>query len=36
MASDNATNGYWMAAADGGVFTFGGAKYMGRLVSSAG
>jgi hypothetical protein len=36
MAPDNATNGYWMAAADGGIFTFGGAVYMGRLVSSAG
>jgi len=36
MAPDNATNGYWMAAADGGIFTFGGASYLGRLVSSAG
>ena len=26
MAADNATNGYWMAAADGGIFTFGGAS----------
>jgi hypothetical protein len=35
MAADNATNGYWMAAADGGVFTFGGATYYGRVVSSS-
>jgi len=36
MAVDNGTNGYWMAAADGGIFTFGGATYFGRVVSTAG
>jgi hypothetical protein len=25
-----------MAAADGGIFTFGGAAYLGRLVNSLG
>jgi hypothetical protein len=33
IAADNTTNGYWLAAADGGIFTFGGASYMGRLVA---
>ena len=33
MAPDNTTNGYWLAAADGGIFTFGGASYMGRVES---
>jgi hypothetical protein len=33
MAPDNATNGYWLAARDGGIFTFGGAAYLGRVVS---
>ena len=34
MAPDNATNGYWLAAADGGIFTFGGATFLGRLVDT--
>ena len=36
MASDNATNGYWLAAADGGIFTFGGAAFLGRVETSGG
>ena len=36
MAADSVTNGYWMAAADGGIFTFGGASYFGRVVSTEG
>ena len=35
MAPDNTTNGYWFAAADGGIFTFGGASYMGRVESGS-
>jgi hypothetical protein len=34
MAADNVTNGYWLAAADGGIFTFGGASFLGRLLGS--
>ena len=35
MAPDDATNGYWLAAADGGIFTYGGASYLGRIESQA-
>jgi hypothetical protein len=34
MAPDNVTNGYWLAAADGGIFTFGGASFLGRITGS--
>jgi hypothetical protein len=35
MAPDNETSGYWLAAADGGIFTFGGASYLGRIETSS-
>jgi hypothetical protein len=31
VASDPAGQGYWLAASDGGVFTFGGAKFYGSM-----
>src|ERR1700676_1387816 len=31
IASTPTGNGYWLAAADGGVFTFGDAKYYGSV-----
>ncbi|MHB8294155.1 MAG: hypothetical protein ACYDH5_05915 [Acidimicrobiales bacterium] len=31
MAVDPATGGYWLVAADGGVFSFGSARFYGRL-----
>jgi len=32
MANEDLNGGYWLVAQDGGVFTFGGASYFGRLV----
>jgi hypothetical protein len=32
MAADPATGGYWLVAADGGIFSFGDASYYGRIV----
>ncbi len=32
MAADLATGGYWLVAADGGIFTFGDAEYYGRIT----
>ncbi len=31
LAADDPSGGYWMAAADGGIFGFGGATYFGRI-----
>jgi hypothetical protein len=31
MAADQATGGYWLVAADGGIFGFGDAAYYGRI-----
>jgi hypothetical protein len=32
MAADAAANGYWLVAADGGIFSFGDASYYGRIT----
>jgi hypothetical protein len=32
MAADAAANGYWLVAADGGIFSFGAASYYGRIT----
>jgi hypothetical protein len=34
MAADEATSGYWLAASDGGIFSFGGASFWGRVLSA--
>ncbi len=31
MGASNDGNGYWLVAADGGVFTFGGAQFFGSM-----
>ena len=33
MAADSATGGYWLVAADGGIFSFGGAPFDGSTGS---
>jgi hypothetical protein len=32
MSADPAANGYWLVAADGGIFSFGAAAYYGRIT----
>jgi len=33
MGADPATNGYWLVASDGGIFSFGNVAYYGRINS---